>query len=336
MGVPRVARQHAPGVVTHVITRFVNGERVMDGVAGARPEYLDRLDAALDRSDWRLLWYCLMGTHVHLGMQSGEEPLEGWTRALNGGFAAWVNRRGRMLGWRSRGAIIADRPTTVMVPDSRAGYLAAYIHNNPVRAHVVGRAIDSEWSSHGAYVRGSGCPPSLNVARGLALCGCAPSPDGRRSFDAWVNACVAEPRNSELSGATVAHARTRLRHQSGSALEVATPYVDAVGVAQYPASTRCQPNLRVSARGSIGTLLDEVSSVLGLTHDQVFSSGRGRHLSMARRLAVLACRAGNRPLREVCEALRISDSAGSYLIRTANPSTIEAARAIAARWSKRA
>ena len=87
-GMPRVARQHAPRVVTHVITRFVDGQYLMDEVPGAREQYLRRLAKALAHSDWPLLWYCLMGSHVHLGMPSGHESLDSWIRGLNSGFAS--------------------------------------------------------------------------------------------------------------------------------------------------------------------------------------------------------------------------------------------------------
>jgi hypothetical protein len=182
---PRVARQHAPGVVTHVIARFVNGVRVMDDTPGARGEYLARLDATLAQSDWRLLWYCLMGTHIHLGMESGEQSVDSWARPLHAGFAAWVNRRGRAVGLRSRGPVLADRPYTVMLPDSRAAYLAAYIHNNPVRAGLVEHAAQSAWSSHVAYLHDAARPATLDIARGLELSGYDESPEGRTAFGAW-------------------------------------------------------------------------------------------------------------------------------------------------------
>ena len=305
----------------------------MDELPGARREYLLRLDRALQRSDWHLLWYCLMGTHVHLGMQSGEQPLDGWTRALNGGFAAWVNRRGRASGRTSRGPIIADRPASIMIPDDRAGFLAAYIHNNPVRAGIVARAIDSDWSSHRAMVRGSTSVARIDIARALEVCGCSASSEGREAFDTWVDACAPEPRNPEISGLMLRQARARLREQHGSATEVATPRLTMLGIADFPPKIRSS-RMRPAATAPAAELVSHVASELGVGVEALRSRARSRSLSDARRLAVLACRAAHRPLTEVCAVLCISDSAASYCIRTADDVSRRRADDIAERWTK--
>jgi hypothetical protein len=108
---PRVRRRHLPAVVTHVVVRFVNGEFIMDIVDGAREEYLCRLDRALAESDWCLCWYCLMGCHVHLGMVAGEDPLKSWCARVHSGWSGWINRGGRRKGLRTRGPVVAERPT---------------------------------------------------------------------------------------------------------------------------------------------------------------------------------------------------------------------------------
>jgi hypothetical protein len=331
---PRVARRHTAGVVVHVITRFVNGAYVMDSELGARPEYLHRLDTALLRSDWRLLWYCLMGNHVHLGAVAGDDPLERWARPLNGGFAAWVNRRGRAAELATRGPLIADRPSSIMVPDSRAGYLAAYIHNNPIRAGVVGRAIESDWSSHRALVKGtsSNAMPCMDVPRALSLCGYDATSAGRAAFDAWVDGCRREPRSADLSGLTLSSARVSVRERRGTPTEIATPSLTDGGFAQYPPLVG-SGDTRMAATASIDALLTHITLAHAVDPDALRSRNRSPDLVAARRVAVLACRAAHRPLKEVCRALGISDSAASYFIRTADAAAREEAVRFAERWA---
>lgn len=329
---PRVARKHAPGVVTHVITRFVDGRFVMDDVPGARAQYISRLDRALVGSDWRLLWYCLMGSHVHLGMLSGEQDLQHWIRGLNSGFASWANAQRRKLGIPARGPVIAERPTSVMVPTERAGYLAAYIHNNPRRARVVSRAVDCTWSSHRVYALGEPGSPSLDFEAGLALCGFGTSAFDRSLFDQWVDACSGDERDPALSGGTLLAARRSAREQNGSAAEVATPTFQGPGSAVFPVQLPKGARRREQITAPVATLLRHVAGLSGVSVVEMSGPGGARRVSQARRLAALACRTGERPLTELCAALGISDSAASYLLRTASDEDRLLAREAAELW----
>ena len=93
-----------------------------------------------------------MSTHTHLGLVCGEDPLDHWIRRLHSGWASYVNRVGRIRGGHMRGPLVADRPTTILVPDHKAPYLGAYIHNNPGRAGLVSFPEESSWTSHRAYI----------------------------------------------------------------------------------------------------------------------------------------------------------------------------------------
>ena len=320
--------------MTHVITRFVDGQYLMDEVPGAREQYLQRLAKALAHSDWRLLWYCLMGSHVHLGMLSGHESLDSWIRGLNSGFASWANRRRRAMGGRSRGPVLADRPTSIMVPDERAGYLAAYIHNNPRRANVVERALDCHWSSHRSYVLGVAVPRCLCVETGLALCGFDTSDTDRAAFDRWVDACGPDPRDPALSGGTMLAARRAVRAANGRAAEIATPSFCRKGLATYPVRLPEGAVRRQRIKGPMSALLTHVANVLGVEVRQLVAPGRARAVSRARRVAVLACREAGRPVAEVCAALGLSDSAASYLVRTATEADKDRGRQAARLWSE--
>ncbi len=110
---PRFARLHAPGQVQHIISRFVDRRfRLRDD--GPRREYLRRLADALKRSDWRLLGYALMGSRVHLVALAGEVRVGDVTRAVNVGFAAWIDAKEKRLG-----PVFAARPTVVVMEGRR-------------------------------------------------------------------------------------------------------------------------------------------------------------------------------------------------------------------------
>jgi len=160
----RTARFNVPGVVYHVISRFVDRDWILDDDS-ERHCFLDLLGRALRKSDWRCLAYAVMSNHIHLAMLAGYDPLSSWAKPTNAGFARWLNhRRGRL------GPIYADRPRDFAVLPANERLLIAYIHNNPVRAGVVSTARESTWTSHRHYLADTH-PTWLDAADGLARAG---------------------------------------------------------------------------------------------------------------------------------------------------------------------
>jgi hypothetical protein len=117
-----------------------------------------------------------MSNHVHLGTLAGKEPLD-WIRRVHSPFATAMNKeRGRI------GVMFVRGPKAIATPPERVAGLLAYIHNNPVRAGVVGHAADCAWTSHGEYLGIRPAPKWLRVDDGLALAGFR----DRFEFDRWV------------------------------------------------------------------------------------------------------------------------------------------------------
>ena len=174
----RILRLSTPGILTHVISRFVDRKWMLTDAID-RNTYLEYFGKAMKRTDWRCVCYALMSNHLHFGFLPGVTPLESWAKRVHPPFAQWRNKRHEGLG-----PIFAGRPTEWSVGESPA-MLIAYIHNNPVRAGVVERATESDWTSHRAYVGGTKAPHWLDVEAGLALCGFEGRP---REFDAFVDA----------------------------------------------------------------------------------------------------------------------------------------------------
>jgi hypothetical protein len=308
-----------PGVVTHVVVRFVDGIPFMDNVPGAREQYLTRLDRVLPDSDWALCWYCLMGNHVHLGMLAGDDPLQAWIGRVNSGWSNWINRSGRRCGRGSRGPVMADRPTTVLVPDDRAKYLAAYIHNNPVRAGEASSADASSWSSHRAYLGLTSGLASLDIARGLRYCGTTPTHDGRRRFHEYVLGRAGDPRDPELSARTVAAERKTARKREGFAAELETPVL-ANQRAVYPV-TFPPHAYRPRVYGSdVATFLTAFAEQTGFAARDMRERSRQGWRTNARRLALLTWRLAGRPTTELCAALGISGASATHLVQSAQPS----------------
>lgn len=173
---PRVTRSSEPGVVYHLISRFVDREWFITRESERR-QYLRLLGRSLRDSDWRCLSYAVMSNHIHLAMVAGEQGLDSWVRRVHGPFADWMNRAHDRIG-----GMFVRGPKQSRVPAHAVRDVIAYIHNNPVRAGVVTEPRKSRWTSHRAYVGLEPAPSWLHVDEGLRLSGF----DSPRDFDRWV------------------------------------------------------------------------------------------------------------------------------------------------------
>jgi hypothetical protein len=161
----------APGGLVHIRSRFVDGRFEFD--LPATRQYLRRLDSALRDCDWVLISYAVMTSHIHLGMIVGEVSLRAWLHPLHTAIAGWINARRRASEAKTLGPVFGDRPATNPVPFDGAFPLIAYHHNNPRKAGMVARALESPRTSHRQYL---GLPSesyvaALDTRRGLELCG---------------------------------------------------------------------------------------------------------------------------------------------------------------------
>ncbi|HEY5611667.1 MAG TPA: transposase [Thermoanaerobaculia bacterium] len=113
---------------------------------------------------WRLHAYVLMTNHYHLVVETPEPNLSRGMRQLNGNFAQRFNRRhhrvGHLFQGRFKGILVEH--------ESHFLELARYVVLNPVRAGMVRRASEWEWSSYRATAGLTEPPPWLEVAPTLA------------------------------------------------------------------------------------------------------------------------------------------------------------------------
>lgn len=161
----RPRRLEAPGVVYHVIARGNERKAVFrDDVD--RERYLSRLAHYREKFHFKLLAFCLMNNHVHLALETGQQPLSRIMAGLQSSYTQSFNRRHRRAGHLFQGRYKAF----VVEKDRYLLALVRYVHDNPVRARVVERSWRYPWSSDRFYQKGSG-PPWLDLDIVLAMLG---------------------------------------------------------------------------------------------------------------------------------------------------------------------
>lgn len=333
---PRYRRQIAPGSVQHIISRFVNREFRFDSSSSepdggdARREYLRRAARALRRSDWRALGFVLMSSHVHWAMRAGSQPSSALIKPLHVGFATWLNAlEGRL------GPVFADRHRNLTFEGASAALLLAYIHNNPVRAGVVGDPADSSWTSHRAYLGLAPAPAWLDVQLGLHLCGFDATASGRLRFHEMVVAHARQARRIDLSGGDLQARRSATRVALCAPVEISSPTValsdDGLCIDTTPQLVAgCRVRPRWNGRAS--TLLRAVSERTGTTLAEMRSRSRIQRVVNARRLAMIVwTREMHRPAVELASVFGLASSTTAALVASAPASMHVAAAALATR-----
>ena len=111
-----------------------------------RELFLEVLSDTVDRFNWMIHAYCLMGNHYHLLIETPDGNLSKGMRQLNGVYTQRFNRKHQRVGHVFQGRYKA----IIVQKDSYLLELARYIVLNPVRAEMVRSARDWPWSSYRA------------------------------------------------------------------------------------------------------------------------------------------------------------------------------------------
>lgn len=144
---PRVARLKGLNSTYHIIMRGNEKKNIfLDSKDKSR--FIEILTRMKEKYNYRLEAYCLMDNHVHLLINDNENDISQIMKSINISYAYYFNNT-----YDREGHLFQDRFVSEVVADDR--YLlaaSAYIHNNPVRAGIVKKPEDFQWSSMREYM----------------------------------------------------------------------------------------------------------------------------------------------------------------------------------------
>jgi REP element-mobilizing transposase RayT len=138
----RPLRIEFPGATYHVTARGNRRAEIFVDVDDRR-RMLEILGQAMARHDAQVFAYCLMGNHYHLVLRTRRANLSRIMRHLNGEYARTFNQRHSLVGH-----LFQRRFHSVLVDtDAYLLEVCRYVELNPVRARLVDRVAEWDWSS---------------------------------------------------------------------------------------------------------------------------------------------------------------------------------------------
>ncbi|MBC3899269.1 transposase [Acetobacterium malicum] len=142
----RQARIKSSTGVYHVMLKGIDSRNIfMD--EDDKLFFMEKLKRARELGEFKLYAYCLMDNHVHLLLKEGEE-LGVSIKRITVGYVRYHNQK-----YGRTGHLFQNRYNSEPVEDER--YLLAvmrYIHNNPLKAHMVESQAEYIWSSYQKYL----------------------------------------------------------------------------------------------------------------------------------------------------------------------------------------
>jgi len=144
---PRKPRIEFQGAFYHVICRGNNKQEIFAGDNDYR-EFLKGIKITKARYGFLLYCYNLIPNHLHLAVETSNEPLSRIMCSLLTRYARYFNSRHKRTGHvfeKRYKAILCQKESYLLE-------MLRYIHLNDVRAGLTGRPGDWKWSSYRTYM----------------------------------------------------------------------------------------------------------------------------------------------------------------------------------------
>lgn len=144
----RIARQISQSGLYHIVFRGVNRQHIFEEEA----DYIKLKEILMYLKmdmGFEIYVYCFMTNHVHILLKENEMgDISQIMKRLLTKYARWYN-----IKYKRSGALIANRYKSQPVEvDEYFLSVVRYIHQNPLKARMIGNLNEYEWSSYKEYV----------------------------------------------------------------------------------------------------------------------------------------------------------------------------------------
>ena len=144
----RIARQISQSGLYHIVFRGVNRQHIFEEEA----DYIKLKETLIDlKKDmgFEIYVYCFMTNHVHIMLKEKEMgDISQIMKRLLTKYARWYN-----IKYKRSGALIANRyKSQPLEVDEYFLSVVRYIHQNPLKAHMIENLREYKWSSYNEYM----------------------------------------------------------------------------------------------------------------------------------------------------------------------------------------
>ncbi len=144
---PRTPRKKSESGIYHIMLRGINQQTIFEDDEDYM-KFLSTLENYKAVSGYKVFAYCLMSNHIHILLKVEREDLDLIMKRIAGSYVYWYNwkyyRKGHLFQDRFKSEPVDDESYFITV--------LRYIHQNPVKAKIVERIDDYEYSSYNDYI----------------------------------------------------------------------------------------------------------------------------------------------------------------------------------------
>lgn len=290
---PRKARAEVEGGLYHVITRGNNRQQIFNSPDDYE-KFLSLLAVQKIKLPFFLYAYCLMSNHVHLLIERQASAVGQIMHRLLTGYVQYYNRRHRKVGH-----LLQGRYKSILCQSDRyLSELVRYVHLNPVRARIVRKPEEYQYSSHRAYL-------------GLAPAGIVDIDSVLRHFGA--KRAVARDRYWKFVAAGIKHGRREEFYAIEDGRFLGTQdFVDAtihrIGETE-PSNQASRKKERPVGEVQTDRLIVAVERVCRISREDFCGSRKNARAILAKELLILVGLQMGASMKALSEELGISRSA---------------------------
>jgi len=149
---PRKARKNLSSNFAHIMVQGINKEFIFSK-DNYKKKYLYLLFSNIKSYNEDLISFCMMDNHAHILLHFNQpEGISLLMHNVNTTYAKWYNNKNERVGY-----VFRDRYKVEEIKDLHHLYSCIkYIHNNPVKAGIVSKPEDYNYSSYREYLGGYG------------------------------------------------------------------------------------------------------------------------------------------------------------------------------------
>ncbi len=142
----RQARQRSSTGIYHIMLRGIDKRDIFLDNQDRR-KFIESLFKAREAGGFKIYGYCLMDNHVHMLLQE-DEVIGTSMKRITVRYVWWHNDKYERTGHLFQNRFSSEPVET----DNYFLTVLRYIHQNPLKARLVNRLEDYEWSSYNQYL----------------------------------------------------------------------------------------------------------------------------------------------------------------------------------------